>query len=127
MACSAIVFQVFPSHILRAFTSDAAVITIGISLLFVAAYFQLGDGLQVVATGIMRGSGDTRTPMLVNLVGHWFVGLPVGYTLCFVKGWGVIGLWVGFCVGLVSVGLILLVAWSRRVRYLERELQLSLG
>ncbi len=127
MACSAIIFQVFPSYILRAFTSDAAVITIGISLLFVAAYFQLCDGLQVVATGIMRGSGDTRTPMLVNLVGHWFVGLPVGYTLCFVKGWGVIGLWVGFCVGLVSVGLILLVAWSRRVRYLERELTLTFG
>ncbi len=127
MACSAIVFLVFPSHILRAFTSDAAVITIGISLLLVAAYFQLFDGVQIVATGIMRGSGDTRTPMLVNLVGHWFVGLPVGYTLCFVKGWGVIGLWVGFCVGLVSVGLILLVAWSRRVRSLQREVTLSFG
>ncbi len=127
MACSAIVFLVFPSHILRAFTSDSAVITIGISLLLVAAYFQLFDGVQIVATGIMRGSGDTQTPMLVNLVGHWFVGLPVGYTLCFVMGWGVIGLWVGFCVGLVSVGFILLVAWTRRVRSLQRELTLSFG
>ena len=127
MACSAIAFLLFPSHIVRAFTSDAAVITIGISLLFVAAYFQLFDGLQVVAAGILRGTGDTRTPMFANLVGHWFVGLPVGYTLCFVKGWGVIGLWVGFCVGLVSVGLILLVAWSRRVRSLRRELTLSFG
>ena len=127
MACSAIVFLVFPSHILRAFTSDSGVITIGISLLLVAAYFQLFDGVQIVATGIMRGSGDTQTPMLVNLVGHWFVGLPVGYTLCFVKGWGVIGLWIGFCVGLVSVGAILLVAWSRRVRSLQRELAPSFG
>ena len=127
MACSAIVFLLFPSHILRAFTSDAAVITIGISLLLVAASFQLFDGVQIVATGIMRGSGDTQTPMLVNLVGHWFVGLPVGYTLCFVKGWGVIGLWVGFCVGLVAVSLVLLVAWSRRARSLQRELTLSFG
>lgn len=127
MACSATAFLVFPSYILRAFTSDAGVITTGITLLFVAAYFQLFDGVQVVATGILRGSGDTRTPMLVTLVGYWLVGLPVGYMLCFVRGWGVIGIWIGFCVGLVSVGLILLVAWSRRVRYLERELTLSFG
>ena len=85
MTCSATAFVVFPSYILSAFTNDAGVITIGVSLLFVAAYFQLFDGVQIVATGIMRGSGDTRTPMFVNLVGHWFVGLPVGYTLSFVK------------------------------------------
>jgi len=88
----------------------------------VAAYFQLFDGVQVVSTGILRGAGDTRTPMTVSLVGHWLVGLPVGYTLCFLRNWGVIGLWVGFCVGLMSVGVILLLVWSRRVRLLQREL-----
>ena len=127
MACSAIAFQVFPSVILRAFTTDPAVISLGVSLLFIAAYFQLADGLQVVSTGILRGAGNTSTSMTVNLIGHWLVGLPVGYTLCFLLEWGVIGLWVGFCVGLVSVGLILLVAWSRRVRALQRELAPSFG
>ena len=125
MTCSATAFVVFPSYILSVFTNDAGVVTIGVSLLFVAAYFQLFDGVQIVATGIMRGSGDTRTPMFANLVGHWFVGLPVGYTLSFVKGWGVIGLWIGFCVGLVFVGAVLLVSWSRRVRSLQQELSLS--
>ena len=127
MACSAIAFQVFPSVILRAFTTDPAVISLGVSLLFIAAYFQLADGLQVVSTGILRGAGNTSTSMTVNLIGHWLVGLPVGYTLCFRLEWGVIGLWVGFCVGLVSVGLILLVAWSRRVRAFQRELAPSFG
>ena len=127
MACSAVAFQVFPSLILRSFTRDPAVVSIGISLLVVAAYFQLFDGVQVVSTGILRGAGDTRTPMTVSLVGHWLVGLPVGYTLCFLQNWGVIGLWVGFCVGLMSVGVILLLVWSRRVRLLQRELTPSFG
>ena len=65
--------------------------------------------------------------MTVNLIGHWLVGLPVGYTLCFRLEWGVIGPWVGFCVGLVSVGLILLMVWSRRVRAFQRELAPSFG
>jgi len=110
-----------------AFTTDPAVISLGVSLLFIAAYFQLADGVQVVSTGILRGAGDTATSMTVNLIGHWFVGIPVGYTLCFPLGWGVIGLWVGFLVGLFSVGLILLVAWSRRVRTFQRELAPSFG
>ena len=57
------------------------------SLLFVAAVFQLFDGLQGVATGVLRGLGDTRTAMFWNLAGHWFVGLPLGYCSVFVWGW----------------------------------------
>ncbi len=67
----------------------------GISLLRVAAVFQLFDGVQAVATGALRGLGDTRTPMIWNLFGHWFVGLPLGYMLCFTFGVGIVGLWWG--------------------------------
>ncbi len=88
------------------------------SLLAVAAIFQLFDGIQGVATGILRGLGDTRTPMLWNLVGHWFVGLPSGYVLCFVLGRGVIGLWWGLSIGLIICGVALLSVWSRRIRAL---------
>jgi MATE family multidrug resistance protein len=114
MSCAALAFVTFPAAIVRVFTPDAAVVAVGVVLLFVAAVFQLFDGLQVVATGVLRGTGDTRTPLLANLVGHWAVGLPVGYTLCFVGGWGVIGLWVGLCVGLVAVALTLVWAWAAR-------------
>ncbi len=120
MALSALCFLSFRSQILRAFTSDEAVLTAGVSLLFVAAFFQLFDGIQVVATGILRGAGDTRTPMLSNLVGHWFLGLPIGVTLCFILDWGVVGLWIGLSIGLIGVGIVLLFVWTRRVRYLNR-------
>lgn len=119
MACAALSFLLLPGTILRGFTSDARVVAIGISLLGVAALFQLFDGLQVVATGVLRGAGDTRTPLLWNLVGHWVLGLPVGYWLCFVRGWGVVGLWLGWVVGLTSIGSLLLLTWARLARRLR--------
>jgi MATE family multidrug resistance protein len=115
MSSASLVFLVFPAPLLRIFTTDRGVIGIGISLLLVAAVFQPFDGLQGVATGVLRGIGDTRTPMLANLGAHWFLGLPLGYALCFWSGWGVIGLWIGLATSLILVGLVLLWIWMRRV------------
>ena len=101
------------------FTRDEGVLQLGVSLLAVAAVFQLFDGIQGVATGILRGLGDTRTPMIWNLIGHWFIGLPTGYFLCFGLGRGVVGLWWGLSIGLIICGAVLLVVWSRRIRALR--------
>ncbi len=115
MLCSAAVFITFPRQLIGAFSRDEAVLAIGASLLLVAAVFQLFDGLQGVATGVLRGYGDTRSPMLWNLAGHWFIGLPLGYLLAFVLGFGVIGLWWGLSTGLIICGVALLVVWTRHV------------
>ena len=119
MACTALAFVLVPRLLMGAFTRDERVIALGATLLAVAAIFQLFDGIQGVATGILRGLGDTRTPMAWNLVGHWFVGLPSGYALCFVAGYGVIGLWWGLTIGLTICGVALLVVWSRRIHAFE--------
>jgi MATE family multidrug resistance protein len=87
-------------------------------LLAVAAFFQLFDGLQIVATGALRGTGDTRTPMLTHLLLYWFIGLPLGYFLCFNRSWGALGLWVGLSVALILIGSVLLLAWYRKARKL---------
>jgi multidrug resistance protein, MATE family len=118
MACASAVFLLIPGALIGAFTSDASVLRIGTSLLFVAAVFQLFDGLQGVATGVLRGLGDTRTPMLWNLGAHWIIGLPLGYGLCFVAGLGVIGLWWGLSSGLIICGAALVIVWSRRIHQL---------
>ena len=122
MSAAASLFLLAPRLLLRAFTSDAGVVEIGVTLMFVAAVFQLFDGVQGVATGALRGLGDTRTPMLWNLAGHWFIGLPLGYTLCFVSGIGVIGLWWGLSLGLVICGVAVLLVWVHRIHQLERAL-----
>ena len=119
MALAAGIFVLLRREIVAAFSPDTAVVELGSQLLLVAAAFQLFDGLQAVATGVLRGLGDTRTPMLANLAGHWLLGLPLGYTLCFVLGLGVLGLWLGLSLGLAVVGLFLLRTWIRRARYLQ--------
>ena len=113
MATAALVFLVMPRPLIRMFTRDPAVLEIGVSLLFVAAVFQLFDGLQGVTTGALRGLANTRTAMLWNLVGHWAVGLPLGYLLCFRWGLGVVGLWWGLSVGLMICGVALLFVWIK--------------
>ena len=118
MALAALSFITIPRILIGAFTKDAGVLAVGVSLLRVAAVFQLFDGLQAVATGVLRGLGDTRTAMLWNLGGHWFIGLPLGYTLCFVSGVGVVGLWWGLSTGLIICGVSLLYVWSRRIHAL---------
>jgi len=110
------VFVATPMPLLQIFTRDATVLATATTLLFVYAIFQPFDGFQTVCTGALRGLGDTRAPVLVNLVGHWLVGLPVGYLLCFQRGWGVTGLWTGLAVGLTVVGGALLGVWDRQSR-----------
>jgi MATE family multidrug resistance protein len=65
----------------------------------------------VVATGALRGAGNTRTPMLANLLAYWVIGLPLGALLCFKLRWGAVGMWIGLCVALVLIGSVLALVW----------------
>ncbi len=116
MSGSALAFWFIPRPILRIYTNDAGVLGSAVGLLAIAALFQLFDGVQTVATGALRGIGETRVPMLVNLGGYWMFGLPVGYLLCFHAGRGVAGLWWGLTLALVAIALVLLYSWDRRSR-----------
>lgn len=122
MACAALSFWLLPRHISRIFTPDESVIAVGVGLLFIAAFFQLFDGIQITITGALRGAGDTRTAMITHLVCYWGIGLPLGYWLCFARGWRAAGLWTGLCVALILIGIVLLFAWTRTVRVLRTQL-----
>jgi MATE family multidrug resistance protein len=109
----------WPSPLISAFTTDRQVIDIGVRLLAIAAAFQLFDGTQAVVTGILRGIGETRMPMIINVIGHWVLGLPVGYALCFNLHWGVLGLWVGLLIGLVFTAILLTAVWWKKTRAIK--------
>jgi MATE family multidrug resistance protein len=116
MTCASIALLIFPRWIARMYTPDVTVIHSTISLLAAGAAFQLFDGIQTVATGALRGAGDTRTPMLCHLTAYWVIGLPLGAWLCFRRGWGAFGLWSGLSLALILIGIVLLWTWRRAVR-----------
>jgi multidrug resistance protein, MATE family len=116
MALCSAALLLFPRPIARMYTPDAAVIHTTILLLAAGAAFQLFDGLQTVATGALRGAGDTRTPMFCHFTAYWIIGLPLGAWLCFRRHWGAVGLWSGLSLALILIGIVLLLAWRRTVR-----------
>ena len=116
MSCSGLVLFLFARPIARIYTPEADVISAGATLLLVAAVFQLFDGLQVVATGALRGAGNTRIPMLANLVGYWVIGLPLGAFLCFKLKLGAVGMWAGLCLALVLIGSALVGVWHAVIK-----------
>jgi MATE family multidrug resistance protein len=118
MTAMSLVLLIIPHWIARAYTPDQAIIHSTVYLLAAGAAFQLFDGLQTVATGALRGLGDTRAPMLCHFTAYWIIGLPLGYWLCFRRNWGAFGLWSGLSLALILIGVVLLLVWQRRVRHL---------
>lgn len=115
-------FVLFPEELASLFIDPnapdrAAVLRVGVSLIIVAALFQLVDGLQVMALGLLRGVQDTTVPMLMATFSYWGVGLPISYVLGFALGLGGVGLWLGLVLGLALAAVLLsLRFWRHSVR-----------
>ena len=121
MLCTAALFIFAPQPLAALYTRDAPVLALAALLLPLAGLFQVFDGLQVVAIGLLRGLGDTRMPMIVNVIGFWCIGMPVSLWLGFGLDYGAVGLWWGLVVGLVVVALFLIVRVRQREQHgLER-------
>jgi MATE family multidrug resistance protein len=112
MAVAAILFLTLPRPILEIYSRDPRVLLLGAHILMIVAAFQVFDGAQTVATGVLRGLGETRFPMMMNFAGYWLLGLPLGAWLCFRMGWGLSGLWIGLTLALVLIASLLVRRWQ---------------
>jgi MATE family multidrug resistance protein len=115
MAMTAAIFLSLPEPLARLYSRDLGVIGVAATLIPIAGVFQVFDGVQVVASGVLRGLGDTRAPMVANLLGYWLVGIPVSLYLGFVARLGPAGLWWGLVLGLGLVGTSLLLRVRARL------------
>lgn len=121
MALSALVMMTLPRVLLGAFIdvdspANAEVVALATGFLAVAALFQIVDGAQAVAAGMLRGLQDTTIPMIYAAFGYWGIGLPLGIALAFHFGFDGVGVWIGLCAGLAVVAVLLLARWLRRRR-----------
>ena len=104
-----VVFLSLPEPLIAAFLDSEepardAILAIGVTLLAMAALFQLMDGAQVTALGLLRGVQDTQVPMIIAAFSYWVIGMPVAYVLGVWLGWGGVGVWAGLVVGLGAAG-----------------------
>jgi MATE family multidrug resistance protein len=113
-----LLYLAIPETLVGLLSKDTQVVALGSKVLLVVALFQLGDGVQVSATGALRGLGDTRSPMVANLIGHYPIGLATGLLLTFAAGMGLVGLWLGLALGLSVVAGIVLARWRQTSRRL---------
>ncbi|WP_083500462.1 MATE family efflux transporter [Sphingomonas endophytica] len=119
MVLSAAIFWAVPHWLVRLYVDPAretAVASMAIGLLGIAAIFQLVDGAQAVAAGVLRGVQDTRVPMMIQVGGYWGAGFGTALLLGFGLGWGARGVWWGLAAGLGVVSVLLIWRWSRRDR-----------
>lgn len=121
-AITIVVFLLIPELLINGFldADDPArdqIIAIGIGLLAMAALFQLVDGAQVIALGLLRGVQDTRVPMFIAAFSYWIIGMPSGYFLGFTMGLGGIGVWTGLVIGLAFAAVLLMARfWGPTMR-----------
>jgi MATE family multidrug resistance protein len=112
MAAAAVALWTVPAAIVGAYIAlgdpaNRAVVALALDFLFIAAVFQIVDGMQAVAAGALRGYHDATVPMLIAALGYWGIGFAGGWALAFPLGFGPAGLWYGFVLGLAAVAVLL--------------------
>ena len=96
------------------------ILAIGTGLLAMAALFQLVDGAQVIALGLLRGLQDARIPMVIAALSYWVVGIPASYYFGFVQQMNGIGVWLGLVLGLAIAAVLLMARfWMHTVRQIQ--------
>lgn len=96
--------------------ANMATIALAISLLRIAALFQIVDASQVALANMLRGLHDSRVPLIIALLGYWAIGAPVGVALGFATPLGPVGVWIGLAAGLATVAALLMTRWIGKAR-----------
>ncbi|EET47100.1 MATE family efflux transporter [Thalassobium sp. R2A62] len=116
---TAVIFLTTPEPLIAIFLSPddpqrGTIIGIAVSLLAVAALFQLVDAAQIMALGLLRGLQDTTVPMVYAGISYWIVGVPTSYVLGFTLGWGGVGIWAGLAIGLFIAAVLLMTRFRNK-------------
>lgn len=126
MVPSALVFTVFNRELPALYGSDPGVVELAASILPIAAAFQVCDGSQVVAGGVLRGMGRPDAGAVLSLLGYYVAALPLAYVAAFVWGHGLVGIWSALAVGLTIVAAALMTLVRRASRHPLLALQLDI-
>ena len=99
------ILYIYGAELASLFNADPKIISLSGSLLLVAAFMQISDGVSFTGQGALRGYKDTLTPLFIMIIAFWLFALPVGYSIgltdLFVPAQGAFGMWIGLCAGVI--------------------------
>lgn len=117
LAC-ALIFILGRYYLPSLYIRDVEVVQIASSLVVIAGFFQLSDGIQVVSLGALRGLEDVKIPTLLTFIAYWVIALPVGYLLGFKFDLGAEGIWYGLLIGLTIVAMVMSIRFNKLTKML---------
>lgn len=113
MSITACLFILLNNLLPQLYSPDILVVNIASQLLIIASIFQLFDGAQVVGLGVLRGMGDVNIPTVITFLAYWVLGLPCGYFLGVILGFGVYGVWIGLTLALLVASILLFLRFNK--------------
>ena len=120
MLVSGLIFISFRFYLPYLFTNETNVINEAAKLLFVAAFFQIFDGVQIIGLGNLRGMADVKFPTYVAMFSYWGLGIPSCYLFGVIFNIGAQGVWIGYLIGLFSASVFLTIRFWRKSKLLIR-------
>ncbi len=120
MSAMMLLLFVFNRFVVELYISDIEVIKIAMQLMVIAAVFQLSDGIQVVALGVLRGISDVNIPTWITMFAYWGVALPLGYFLAFIMKLDAIGVWIGLLAGLTISAVLLTFRFYHLIKKMKK-------
>lgn len=115
IAVTGAIFILFRQTWASLYTNDPAVVKAAVPIFLLCGVLQMGDAAGIILAGALVGVGDTRTPLIVNVIWSWAIGMPLAYFLAFHHHLGLRGLWLGRVLAALGSSLILAIAWRRRL------------
>ena len=122
MACSAIIFAIFPEFLVKLFTTDTELIKICIPVIYILVIFQVFDGLQVSLSGIFKGLKKTGFVLLANFIAYWLISIPLGCTLAFKFNLNLKGSWIGLLCAAIALCIMMMTMLLQYIRKLESKI-----
>lgn len=117
-ATLSVLLYIFRYQAAGVFTDSPEVSAMAVSLFFVLFAYQFGDGLQLCFANVLRGLQDVKPIMKVAFVSYYIIAIPVAYLLGFKTSLGLLGIWLGFPVGLTIAGVFFFLRYRSDMRKL---------
>ena len=109
---SVVILALSGHSILSAFTDNQEIITMGVWVLVIDIFLEVGRTSNIFAGSTLRATGDTIYPFVVGIIFQWSVAVGLSYVIGIPLGFGLVGMWVGFALDENIRGIILMRRWS---------------